>query len=226
MNMQVFGLRALLVAAALGFFSLATPAALAAYTPWGSSDDPESFYACFYIGNIVDDPQSSYTCSGGNCTKDDPQADGATGLVDVNKMSFHDGRAIQLHAMGQLETNSHAYGVITQHAAIIADFARADKYVAESGEVEWHDGRVVSLIGEMLCNGNGGYDNRLDFPRRVTCGDTQNGRQYNASDFPGATATEDPDSPNIFDRMSPYLRPCCVASGADDQVQAFPCQAV
>ena len=210
MSIQVLGLRALLVAAALGFFALAIPAALADYTPWENSDDPASFYSCFYIGNIVDDPQSSYTCSGDNCTKDDPGAENV--FVEVNKMSFHDGRAIQLYAMGQLEESSHAETVITQHAATIADFARADADVAEIGEnVEWHDGRVVSLIGEMLCDSNNSEEH-LSFPRLDTC---------NAQSFPGAT-----ENSGAFARMSPYLRPCCVASGDEDQVQAFPCQAV
>ena len=67
----------------------------------------------FYLGNIVNDVQNS-----------------DTDALDQNAVTFHDGRAIQLYAMGKL-SDGHSKEYIDAHLSEIADFARETPSVSE-----------------------------------------------------------------------------------------------
>jgi hypothetical protein len=158
------------------------------------TDDPESFLGCFYLGNIVDDVQDAQT----------PE-------LEQNIVSFHDGRAIQLYAMGKLG-DGHSKDYIEAHQNIIADFARALPNVTEgSGLPDWYDGRVAALTGLLYCAADDGDSDGLsDTLPRASCPAGLN------SMFPEGS---------VIERIKPYLRPCCVLSGStpEETVDFFPC---
>jgi hypothetical protein len=186
--MQVLG-RFLFIASLFVFFIF--PAS--AFTPQPGTDDPPSFYSCFYLGNIVDDAVSI------------PDS------AEVNEVTFHDGRAIQLYAMGKL-AEGHSKNYIEQHLGKISDFARAIPNISEAGaEPDWYDGRVASLTGVLFCaddDTNG--DGLSDTIPRATC--------------PMGFSSLFPEG-SVIERIKPYLQPCCVLSGGipEEEVDYFPC---
>ncbi|QQS59910.1 hypothetical protein IPN35_03510 [Candidatus Peregrinibacteria bacterium] len=165
-----------------------------AFTPATGTDDPEGFFSCFFLGNIVNDVQR----------EDTP-------LVDQNTVTFHDGRAIQLYAMGKL-ADGHSKDYITAHLGKISDFAREDSNVSEQGRnPDWYDGRVASLTGLLFCaDDDTDSDGLSDTLPRASCSAGV------SSLFPKGS---------VIDRITPYLRPCCVLSGAGsgETVDFFPC---
>lgn len=164
-----------------------------AFTPKADTDDPESFHSCFYLGNIVDDTQSL-----------------ADADLEHNLVTFHDGRAIQLYAMGRL-ADGHTRDYIEANKSRIADFARNLKDIPEQGsDPDWYDGRVASLTGFMYCaSDDSDGDGLSDTLPRASCPDTM------SSEFPEGS---------VLTRIKSYLQPCCVLSGTDgDQVDFFPC---
>ncbi len=188
--MHFFG-RAVLVSV---FFSFILTFPVSAFTPEPGTDDPPAFFSCFYLGNIVDDTSSV-------------DAD----IHETNKVTFHDGRAIQLYAMGKL-TEGHSKTYIEAHLGKIADFARAIPTVSESGGIpDWYDGRVASLTGILFCAADDADGDGLsDTLPRATC--------------PVGTSSLYPEG-SVIERIKQYLRPCCVLSGetADETVDFFPC---
>lgn len=156
------------------------------------TDDPEAFYSCFYLGNIVDDPQ-------------DPD----TPEMDLNKITFHDGRAIQLYAMGKL-ADGHSKQYIETNMGKIADFARAIPEVSEiTSTPDWYDGRVASLAGILFCDADDANGDNLgdSFPR-------QSCPLHAASLFPEGS---------VLERMKKYMQPCCVLSESGNDIDFFPC---
>lgn len=159
------------------------------------TDDPPSFHSCFYMGNIVDDPQISST----------PE-------IDINQVSFHDGRAIQLFALNQLAGEGHTKSYISEHQGKIADFARENPNISEAGaKPDWYDGRVAALAGLLWC-ADGVPENESDFFPRFDCNQE------------GAPAPGLFPEGSVIERMKPYMRPCCVVSSPEEEVTAFPCQ--
>jgi hypothetical protein len=172
------------------FLVFASPTLAADLQP--GTDDPAAFYSCFYIGNIVDDAQ-------------DPD----TPEMDLNEISFHDGRAIQLYAMGKL-ADGHSKQYIEANMGKIADFARAVPEISETtAKPDWYDGRVASLAGVLFCaEDDTNNDDLSDTLPRQSC-------PLNATSlFPEGS---------VLERMKRYMQPCCVLSEEGDDIEYFPC---
>jgi len=173
------------------FFLLFSSPTLSANLEPGT-DDPVAFYSCFYLGNIVDDAQN-------------PDTPG----FDTNEITFHDGRAIQLYAMGKL-ADGHSKKYIEDHLGKISDFARAIPNISESNTPpDWYDGRVASLVGILFCaedDENG--DNMSDTFPRESCSANKHSR------FPEGS---------VLERLKKYMQPCCVLSEEGSDIDFFPC---
>ncbi len=177
----------------LAFFFTFSVFPASAFTPHPGTDDPPAFFSCFYLGNIVDDTSE------------------ATGGHDQNKVSFHDGRAIQLYTIGKL-TDGHSKTYIESHLGKIADFARTIPSLSETGGTpDWYDGRVASLTGILYCAADDeDGDGLSDTLPRATC--------------PAGTSSLYPTG-SVIERIKKYMRPCCVLSGdtPEETVDYFPC---
>lgn len=188
-NMQGAG-RVLLTITTFLLYSSST----LAFSPQPNTDDPIAFHSCFYLGNIVDDLQNPNT----------PE-------LDINEVSFHDGRAVQLYAMGKLE-EGHSKDYIESHIGKISDFARAVPAVPENdGDPDWYDGRVASLAGILFCAGDDAdADGLSDTLPRASC--------------PAGVQSLFPEG-SVLERLKQYMQPCCVLSGdlPEDTVDFFPC---
>lgn len=164
------------------------------------TDDPAAFHSCFYLGNIVDDEQKTETTD-----------------IDVNELTFHDGRAIQLYSMNQLSGNGHTNSYIKKHENKIADLARENSNISEyGGKADWYDGRVVALAGLLWCSDDNPLNESNFFPR-FNCNNPISSVSENL--FPNG---------EVIERIKKYSRPCCVTSGSSndpsEEVKIFPCQ--
>jgi hypothetical protein len=89
---------------------------------------------CFFLGDIVKDTTSPYS--------------------QRNKITFYDGRAIQLYALGKL-SDGYSKSYIQKHSEKISDFSRKIPTIPEKNDTpDWYDGRVALLGSIFSCGFN------------------------------------------------------------------------